>query len=195
MSTERDWICAGLRPDECMLAGLTPHGKLSRSGIYIESDFVFEPWPDEGLELIIDAIDRRQADRRFTPESFQGSVDVGKFLLESCGGAINDVAPDATAFPHRGMQYLAQYQSRWRIGADQSAVDANIAWTRDMYESVSAYRSGASYVNYIDAKLADWQRRLLRRQPRAPAADQVEVRPRQRVSVRAVEFRPHEAAA
>lgn len=158
VSTERDWICAGLKPDECMLEGLTPHGKLSRSAIYIESDFVFEPWPDEGLDRIIDAIDRRQADRRFTPEGFDASTQVGKFLLESCGGAINDTAPDATAFPHRGMLYLAQYQSRWRPGSDQATVDANVEWTRGMYEAVADYRSGASYVNYIDANLADWQR-------------------------------------
>ncbi len=157
VSTERDWICAGLRPDECMLEGLTPHGKLSRSGIYIESDFVFEPWPDEGLEPIIEAIDRRQADRRFTPEDFQASAQVGKFLLESCGGAINDTAPDATAFPHRGMQYLAQYQSRWLPGSDPSVAEANVAWTRAMYESVAAHRSGASYSNYTDPNLADWQ--------------------------------------
>jgi len=157
VSTERDWICAGLRPDECTLEGLTAHGQLSRSGIYIESDFVFEPWPDDGLALIIDAIDRRQADRRFTPEDFKASAQVGKFLLESCGGAINDTAPDATAFPHRGMLYLAQYQSRWLTGADQSVADANIAWTRGMYDSVARYRSGASYVNYTDPNLKDWQ--------------------------------------
>ena len=100
----------------------------------------------DGYGLVIDAITRRQADRRLTPDDFDPHAQVGKILLESCGGAIDDIAPDATAFPHRGMIYLAQYQSRWLPGAGPAVAEANIAWTRDMYDSVAAYRSGASYV-------------------------------------------------
>ena len=157
LSTERDWSCAGLRPDECRTAGITPDRKLARTSIYIGSDFVFSPWPEEGCALLIDAITRRQGDRTLTPETLDPDAQVGKVLLESCGGAINDTAPDATAFPHRGMIYMAQYQSRWLPGAAPEIAEANIAWTREMYDSVAEYRSGASYVNYIDPYLAGWQ--------------------------------------
>ncbi|MCP4380642.1 MAG: FAD-binding oxidoreductase [Hyphomicrobiales bacterium] len=157
VSTERDWICAGLRPSECTIKGLAPDGTLARTAIYIGSDLIFEPWPDSGLERLIEAIEKRQRDRTFTPENFDADAQVGKVLCESCGGAINDTASDATAFPHRGMLYMAQYQSRWLPGSSQEIADRNIAWTRQMYESVSAYRSGASYSNYTDPDLADWQ--------------------------------------
>ncbi len=158
VSSQRSWSCAGLRPDECQFEGLAPNGKLPRTAIYIKSDFVFRPWPDEGLERLIEAIARRQADRRFTPQPFQAGAQVGKILLESCGGAINRTAADATAFPHRNMLYVAQYQARWLPGSDSSLADANIAWTRALYDSVAPWRSGSSYVNYTDPDLTDWQR-------------------------------------
>ncbi len=158
VSTERDWICAGLRPEECGYVGLAEKGTIPRYALSGKSDFVFEPWPDEGLALLIEAIEMRQADRVLTPQNFRDGVQNGKVLIEACGGAINDTAPDATAFAHRGARYLSQYQARWAPGADPSTVAANIAWTRAMYHSVARYRSGASYVNYADPDLADWPR-------------------------------------
>ena len=158
VSTERDWLCAGLRPEECGYVGLAQHGTIARYAVYGKSDFVFAPWPDDGLALLIEAIARRQADRMLTPEDFQAGVQTGKVLIEACGGAINDTAPEATAFAHRGMLYLSQYQARWAPGADASVVAANIAWTREMFDSVARYRSGSSYVNYADPDLADWPR-------------------------------------
>ncbi|HET7717567.1 MAG TPA: FAD-binding oxidoreductase [Bauldia sp.] len=158
LSTERDWICAGLRADECGFAGLTPNGKLNRYALSAKSDFVFAPWPDDGLAPLIEAIERRQADRALTPTDFHGDTDVGKVLIEVCGGAIDDTAPDATAFAHRGALYLTQYQSRWRPNAGAAVVEANVAWLREMYDAVAAHRSGASYVNYADADLTDWGR-------------------------------------
>ena len=50
--------CAGLRPEECGYAGITPGGTIPRYALTAKSDFVFKPWPDEGLALIIDAIAR-----------------------------------------------------------------------------------------------------------------------------------------
>jgi hypothetical protein len=158
VSTERDWLCAGLRPDECGYVGITPGGTIPRYALTAKSDFVFEPWPDEGLGLLIDAIARRQADPVLTPPDFRPGVNDGKVLIEVCGGAINDTAVDATAFAHRGMLYLSQYQARWLPGADASVVAANIDWTREMFASVARYRSGASYLNYADPDLADWPR-------------------------------------
>ena len=158
VSTELAWGCAGMRPDECQFQGLSPDGKLVRFAIYTASDFVMKPWPQAGLEKLVEAIERRQADRVLTPTEFEPGAQIGKVLIEACGGAINDTAPDATAFPHRGMLYVSQYQSRWLPGAEPATIAANIAWTRAMYNSVAAYRSGASYVNYTDPDLPDWPR-------------------------------------
>ena len=146
-----------MRPDECQFQGLSPDGKLVRFAIYTASDFVMKAWPEAGLEKLVEAIERRQADRVSTPTEFEPGAQIGKVLIEACGGAINDTAPDATAVPHRERR-ATQYQSRWLPGADPATIAANIAWTRDMYNSVAAYRSGASYVNYTDPDLLEWPR-------------------------------------
>ena len=186
VSTERDWLCAGLRPEECGYAGITPGGTIPRDALTAKSDFVFKPWPDKGLALIIDAIARRQADRVLTPSDFRPGVNDGKVLIEVCGGAIDAVAPDASAFAHRGALYLSQYQARWQPGADEAVVAANVAWTREMFASVAAYRSGASYVNYADPDFADWPQAYYGANL-AKQRDQGEGRPRQRFPVPAVD--------
>ncbi len=158
VSTERDWLCAGLRPEECGYVGVTPGGTIPRYALTVKSDFVRAPWPDEGLGLMIEALSRRQADRVLTPARFHPGVEEGKVLMEVCGGAIDATAPDATAFAHRGMLYLSQYQARWLPDAAPAVVAANVEWVREMFASVAPWRSGASYVNYADPDLADWPR-------------------------------------
>lgn len=74
-------------------------------------------------------------------------------LLDSYGGAINNVASDATAFVHRGnTKYLIQYFMQWE-GAGAS--EANIAMMRTLYAAMRPYVSGKSYVNYCDLDLGN----------------------------------------
>jgi FAD/FMN-containing dehydrogenase len=74
-------------------------------------------------------------------------------LLDSYGGAINRVAPDATAFVHRGTtKYLIQYFMQWESPA---ATDANIAMMQALYAAMRPYVSGESYVNYCDLDLGE----------------------------------------
>jgi FAD/FMN-containing dehydrogenase len=74
-------------------------------------------------------------------------------LFDSYGGAINKVAPDATAFAHRGTtKYSIQYFMQWD---NPAASDANIAMMRTLYTSMRSFVSGGSYVNYSDLDLGD----------------------------------------
>ncbi len=187
VSTERDWICAGLRPDECTLQGMTPHGKLPRYGIFVESDFVFAPWPDAGLERIIEAIDRRQKDRTLTPADFEASTQVGKFLLE----------------------FLRRRDQRHRSGCHRVPASRH-ALHRAVPVAVAAGRrpGGCRGEHCLDegdvrfgrglpfgGELCELQRsrtrrlaaRLLRSQPHPAAPDQGEIRSRQRLPLRAVD--------
>jgi FAD/FMN-containing dehydrogenase len=77
--------------------------------------------------------------------------------MEAADGAVNDLAPDATAFVHRNNLFVAQYQSRWRGSAPQSVVAANLDWADGLYKAVEPYRSGFAYQNYIDSGLEDWE--------------------------------------
>ena len=68
-------------------------------------------------------------------------------LLDSYGGAINRVHPNATAFVHRGALFCIQYIT-YNWGA---------AWLAQTRGAMRPHVSGFCYQNYIDATLRNWQ--------------------------------------
>ncbi len=76
--------------------------------------------------------------------------------FDAFGGAVNDVSPQATAFPHRSMCYSLQYQTYWN---QTSATDAAYAWIRAAFSAIDPHTQRKSYRNYCDLDLTDWQRR------------------------------------
>jgi FAD/FMN-containing dehydrogenase len=99
----------------------------------------------------------RQCDPVLTPRDFDPHSDSGKFLLEVADGAVAAIAPDATAFPHRDSLFVSQYGGRWRKGASPETAVANMAWVNELYAMVKPYRSGCSYLGYIDTELENWE--------------------------------------
>jgi FAD/FMN-containing dehydrogenase len=154
---EFDFYCKGLRPQECAIAGKTAAGKFPRAALYSKSDVASGPWPRDGLSRLTEWIDKRQRDRKLTPRDFSASQTIGKVLIEAADGAVNSIAPDATAFVHRNNLFVAQYQARWRSNSPQEVVAANLDWADGLYAAVKRYRSGFAYQNYIDADLEDWE--------------------------------------
>ncbi|MFC1414135.1 FAD-binding oxidoreductase [Streptacidiphilus sp. N1-12] len=73
-------------------------------------------------------------------------------LLDSLGGAVADLAPDATAFPHRTALASAQVYAS-ATHANRAAVTAAVDGIRD---GLAALGATGAYVNYIDAGLPDW---------------------------------------
>ena len=71
----------------------------------------------------------------------------GALLCDSYGGAINRVAPAATAFVHRQELFCIQY-----YGNGSTAAWIDQAWTK-----MRPYVSGGAYQNYIDPSLENWQ--------------------------------------
>lgn len=156
LSLMRDALCAGLRPDECAYTGVSPHGVLARPAFYAKSDLIRKTWPPEAFQALAEAIAKRQADPVLTPPDFQGAVNIGKVAFETAGGAIARPVSLA-AFAHRDIDYVVQYQSRWRPDSSSSVAEANIAWTQSMYDSVKPWLSGSAYQGYADRNLSDWQ--------------------------------------
>lgn len=81
--------------------------------------------------------------------------------MVSYGGAINAVAPDATAVAQRDSVIKVLYQTYWSDPADDAA---NLAWIRGLYHRTYAATGGVpvpnavtdgGYVNYPDADLSD----------------------------------------
>ena len=83
------------------------------------------------------------------------AADYATINFLTLGGAVSDLAPDATAFPHRDarleVQYLAYVQS-----PNPRSIEANRAWIRGAYADVAprlANGGSGGYCNYADEDL------------------------------------------
>jgi len=72
------------------------------------------------------------------------------------GGAINRVAPDATAYPHRNAEFLVNLHTRWRDKAEDAKC---IAWARALFDACAPFATGGTYVNFIPEDDSDGVRR------------------------------------
>ena len=69
-----------------------------------------------------------------------------EIFIAQMGGATNRVAPDATAYPHRDVEFIMNVHTRWDA-ADQDSVC--IAWAREFYDATEPFATGGVYVNFI----------------------------------------------
>nr|WP_086667873.1 FAD-binding oxidoreductase [Lentzea kentuckyensis] len=81
-----------------------------------------------------------------------GQSDESYLIFDSLGGAVSDVAPDATAFPHRTALACAQLYFKTPPEAAGEAAKV-MGQARD---GLGALVGDAGYVNYIDPRLPDW---------------------------------------
>lgn len=69
-----------------------------------------------------------------------------EIFLGNLGGAINRVAADATAYPHRNTNFVMNVHARWE---DTSMDSMCIDWARKLFDRTSPYSTGGVYVNFI----------------------------------------------
>jgi FAD/FMN-containing dehydrogenase len=81
--------------------------------------------------------------------------------VDSYGGMINSVKPDATAVPQRSSIMKLQYQTYWTHRRGDAA---NLRWIRAFYEEMYGPAGpmpdrvmDGCYVNYPDTDLVDWE--------------------------------------
>jgi FAD/FMN-containing dehydrogenase len=72
--------------------------------------------------------------------------------LEPMGGAIAEVDPTATAFPHRDVSYSFGVWPGW---ADPEKDDEMIDWAREFHEAMTPYATDGVYANYLDRDEGD----------------------------------------
>jgi len=69
-----------------------------------------------------------------------------EILIGQIGGAVSDLANEATAFPHRNAQLIGVVQARWTDAKD----DENMAaWVRVATARLAPYTTGAAYSNFM----------------------------------------------
>jgi FAD/FMN-containing dehydrogenase len=64
--------------------------------------------------------------------------------IYTLGGAINRVAADATAYPHRDAQFAVNIWAHWE---DESNDETCRGWVRDLHETLREFGTGGEYVN------------------------------------------------
>jgi FAD/FMN-containing dehydrogenase len=128
--------CAHQSLTSCHTEGTRSGGTLARESFNAKSDYVAKQLPAAARQILIDAAEQRA--------SQPGS---GAILFDSYGGAINQVAPSATAFVHRNDLACIQYLS----------YNGGGGWLESTWQRMRPYVSGMAYQNYIDSALPNWQ--------------------------------------
>jgi FAD/FMN-containing dehydrogenase len=129
-------FCAGKTISQCHLVGQTPDAQIPRAAFASSSDFFDAPLPAEGIQGLLQGIAAGRA----------GGVR-GQILLDAMGGALGRVPADATAFPHRGASFSAEYY--------MDAGSGSLAWPNAMRTTMRPWSSGRAYVNYMDPLIPD----------------------------------------
>jgi FAD/FMN-containing dehydrogenase len=142
--------CASLTVNECHLPTQNPAGQLSRASEYAKSDFFTKPLSSQGIGTLLSGVERLQ-------RVSGASGGAGGIAFDALGGAVNRVAPGATAFVHRDALFQAQYTTTWPVGSASAGVARQHAWQQSFWQSMRPYVSGQAYQNYIDPALTNWQ--------------------------------------
>ncbi|AJE41385.1 FAD-binding oxidoreductase [Streptomyces nodosus] len=138
--------CSSFTSDaQCHLPGSTPghspQGALGRETYAAHSDFFDRSIPTAGIAAILKQIEQTRG-------------GAGSVAFTALGGAVNRVAPTATAFVHRRSRMLAQYIASWRAGTSGTTARS---WLASAHGSLRTHASGAAYQNYTDPTLTNWR--------------------------------------
>jgi FAD/FMN-containing dehydrogenase len=142
--------CSSIGYAACHLPTYAPGGKLTRVPQFTKSDFFTTPLSGAGIGKLLANVTALQR----VPGAAGG---VGGIAFDALGGAVNRIAPTATAFVHRNALFSAQYTTNWTPGAGSTGINNQHAWLRSFWTSMRPYASGQAYQNYIDPDLTNWQ--------------------------------------
>jgi hypothetical protein len=67
-------------------------------------------------------------------------------LCAHLGGAINRVPANATAYPHRDVEFLVNIHTRWRSAEDDAKC---LGWARGLFAALAPQATGGVYVNFM----------------------------------------------
>jgi FAD/FMN-containing dehydrogenase len=79
---------------------------------------------------------------------YAGSVPTPhcEIFLGLIGGKANALPPDATAYPHRNVQFAMNVHGRW---LDRTDDDKVIGWAREFFTAAAPYAAGSVYINFL----------------------------------------------
>lgn len=101
--------------------------------------YVLENLPDQAIQRMLDFM-------RIAPNE-TNSVE-----FQALAGAVNRVAPEATAYFHRAARFNLHYKANWISNIKE---EPNIIWVEDFRSSMRQWTVG-DYVNFPDTLIANW---------------------------------------
>ena len=140
--------CAQLTTAQCHLPWQNPDGTLQRENEFAKSHIFTRALSPAAISAIIAAVEQRQG---------YGGGGQGGVAFDALGGAVNRIAPDATAFVHRDGLFVGQFTTTWSQSATAKQTRAQQAWLRAFHQTMAPYASGQAYQNYLDPELTGWQ--------------------------------------
>jgi hypothetical protein len=75
-----------------------------------------------------------------------------EIFIAQMGGATNRVPVDATAYPHRDVEFIMNVHGRWDDPADD---ERGVAWCRDLFVASTPYATGGVYTNFMTEEESD----------------------------------------
>ena len=93
----------------------------------------FTKLSDGAIQLLVD-----YAGRLPSPEC--------EIFIGHLGGATNRVPVEATAYPHRNVEFVMNVHTRW---GDPAQDKTCIAWARELFDKMAPHATGGVYVNFM----------------------------------------------
>jgi FAD/FMN-containing dehydrogenase len=123
---------------------------------------VVSPHPFAGWQQAFDPLLTKGARNYWKSNNFTGLSDdlidilveysgklpspMSEIFIAQLGGAINRVAPDATAYPHRNANFVMNVHTRWEDASmDKQCID----WAKKLSDKTTPFSTGGVYVNFI----------------------------------------------
>jgi FAD/FMN-containing dehydrogenase len=69
-----------------------------------------------------------------------------EIFLGLIGGKANTLPPDATAYPHRNVQFAMNVHGRWIDAGDDDKV---VGWAREFFTAAAPHAAGSVYINFL----------------------------------------------
>jgi len=130
----------------CHLSSQFPEGTMPRSAFAASSDFFHQTIPPIGIQTLKTFIEESKADG-----------NLGMIILNTMGGAIDELSQSDTAFIHRNALFSAEYYTYLSTNASNETIDETQKWQNSFRGVMAPWSSGGAYVNYLDAYIEDWQ--------------------------------------
>lgn len=138
--------CGELNIPACHVQGYSPQGQYPRNAFAASSDFFADAIGEDGLLVLKQAI-----------LDSQMAGNYGMMIMDLMRGAIDQFAPDETAFVHRGALFSVEYYTWFPAGTANSRVDSAQVWVNSFRQTLKPWTTGGAYVNYIDPLITNWE--------------------------------------